>query len=152
MMPALLPAKSAGASTENASPLPLDHGRNISHSPENFSVPQRSSRRLRPRNPQQSSAPRPANTSPRSQRSPNSDEEALECAQQALEKALGDATDGVTEMAMPSQSVNQGITIDLSHNSLSSLPDEAIDIINHNIERFVSYHRSYSPIIDDSAH
>ncbi|KIL86489.1 hypothetical protein FAVG1_10319 [Fusarium avenaceum] len=135
MLPVFLPAKSAGASTENASTLPLDPGRNISHSPGNFSVPQPPSRRPGPRNLQQSSVPRLANTSPQSQRSPNSDIKALECAKQALEKALSDGTDRLAEAAIPSQSANQGITIDLSHNSLSSLPDEAIDIINRNIER-----------------
>lgn len=152
MLPSFLPAKSAGASIENASTLPLDPGRNISHSPGNFSVPQPSSRRPGPRNLQQSSVPRPANTSPQSQQSPNSDIKALECAKQALKKALGNGTDRVAEVAIPSQSVNRGITIDLSHNSLFSLPDEAIDIINHNIERFVSHHRSYHPTIDDGAH
>ncbi|KAF5962513.1 Leucine-rich repeat-containing protein [Fusarium bulbicola] len=133
MAPAFPPAKAAGASIGNASAFPLEHGRNASQSPENFPVPQRSSRRPGPRNPQPN-VPRHPNTSPKSQRSPNSDKQALECAQHALEKALGDGTDRVAEMAISGQSVNQGITIDLSHNNLYSLPDDAIDIINYNIE------------------
>ncbi|KAF4957451.1 hypothetical protein FGADI_3087 [Fusarium gaditjirri] len=138
MTPAFHPAKTASASIDNASSLILDHGRNASNSPENFPVPQPSSRRPGPRD-----AP---NISPKSQQSPNSDKQALECAQHALEKALGDGTDRVAEMNISGQSVSQGITIDLSHNNLFSLPDDAIDIINYNIERLALSHNRLSTI------
>ncbi|KAF5018792.1 hypothetical protein F66182_9210 [Fusarium sp. NRRL 66182] len=83
---------------------------------------------------------------PRGQPSPISDRHALECAQQAVEKALGDGSDRAAEMALPGQSVSQGITIDLSHNNLAGLPDEAVDIINQNIERLALSHNLLSTI------
>lgn len=57
-------------------------------------------------------------------------------AKQALKKAFEDDRGRAYEAAKRSESqINTGITVDLSHNSITALPEDAIDIINHNLER-----------------
>jgi hypothetical protein len=57
-------------------------------------------------------------------------------ARQALKKAFEEGRGRADEAAKRSDSqINTGITVDLSHNSITALPEDAIDIINHNLER-----------------
>ncbi|RSL58676.1 hypothetical protein CEP51_014042 [Fusarium floridanum] len=146
MGPQFVPAGLAGAAADKESIISPYQEENRCHPVDDFPIPQRSSRRPGPWNTQQSGGIRPPNIAPKSRPPPSSDKQALQLAQRALEKTLGEGGDRVAEMTVTGQSVSQGITVDLSHNNLYSLPDEAIDIINHNIERLALSHNRLSTI------
>ncbi|KPM39717.1 hypothetical protein AK830_g6826 [Neonectria ditissima] len=77
---------------------------------------------------------------------PISTAQAIQLARHAIETIHGDGNHGASEATLSGRSVHQGITVDLSHHNIGALPDEAIDIINRNIERLALPHNLLSTL------
>ncbi|KAL5594029.1 hypothetical protein BROUX41_001081 [Berkeleyomyces rouxiae] len=76
---------------------------------------------------------------PRAAQPAPSHDQVLQLARTALETALRDnnATAGASGMG---SEIKPGVTIDLSRNNIRELPDEVVDIINHELERLALSH------------
>ncbi|PHH50744.1 Leucine-rich repeat-containing protein sog2 [Ceratocystis fimbriata CBS 114723] len=76
---------------------------------------------------------------PRAAQPAPSHDQVLQLARTALENALRDnnATAGASGMG---SEIKPGVTIDLSRNNIRELPEEVVDIINHELERLALSH------------
>lgn len=72
---------------------------------------------------------------------PISGSQVIELAQEAMKNALEENRTKAAEAVGVSNELKPGVTIDLSHKNIQKFPDEVVDIIKSELERYVQQYR-----------
>jgi hypothetical protein len=73
----------------------------------------------------------------------------LDLAKEAMKNALEENKTKAAEASGVSNELKPGVTIDLSHKNIQDFPDEVVDIIKNELERYRSQVEMAGRIIDD---
>jgi hypothetical protein len=80
----------------------------------------------------------PSNTSLSSQ-TPITASQVIDLAKEAMKNALEENETKAAEASGVSNGLKPGVTIDLSHKNIQNFPDEVVDIIKNELERYGSH-------------
>jgi hypothetical protein len=89
----------------------------------------------------------PSNTSLSSQ-TPIMASQVIDLAKEAMKNALEENQTKAAEASGVSNELKPGVTIDLSHKNIQNFPDEVVDIIKNELERYGSHSEVVGQTID----
>jgi hypothetical protein len=89
----------------------------------------------------------PSNTSLSSQ-APIMASQVIDLAKEAMKNALEENQTKAAEASGVSNELKPGVTIDLSHKNIQNFPDEVVDIIKNELERYGSHSEVVGQTID----